>query len=326
MEKSLTIKPARSYFETRKRLCFHFENKFVAIGIYEKQILDYILWLTLKSNIEHQTSELGVRNTINYKKRSTDFDTNNYSTVLLYANDFLKLTRNRRPSGDEYKKFYEAIDKLKITYVCWDNVPEIVSGGRGIIDERQQCIFDSLSPIKDNRGKVIGYQIKISKMLARELQWVSNNYKYRVDVANLLNTKYSYDLYTYLVLKVFFFNGKCNGQSTELQKALNFAEWDRTTRQQVTRAAKKISESYKKALGREIIINMECIGNLVTFSSPQIAAQKKEKSQQKKNKAQIIEQKEKQVAAIKQYDPYYPKTGSIYVDEDDADDSEEWCF
>lgn len=67
MEKSLTIKPARSYFETRKRLCFHFENKFVAIGIYEKQILDYILWLTLKSNIEHQTSELGVRNTINYK-------------------------------------------------------------------------------------------------------------------------------------------------------------------------------------------------------------------------------------------------------------------
>lgn len=65
---------------------------------------------------------------------------------------------------------------------------------------------------------------------------------------------------------------------------------------------------------------------MVTFSSPQIAAQKKRKITAEKNKAQIIEQKEKQVAAIKQYDPYYPKTGSIFVDEDDADDSEEWCF
>lgn len=323
MKKALTIKPARSYFETRKRLCFHFENKFVAIGIYEKQILDYILWLTLKSNIEHQTSELGVRNTINYKKHSTDFDTNNYSTVLLYANEFLKLKRNRRHSGDEYKKFHEAIDKLKITYVCWDVVPKIVSGGRGIIEKSQQCIFDMISPIKDGHEKVIGYQIKISKMLALKLKWVCDNYPYRVNVANLLTTKYSYDLYAYLLLKMFFFNGKCQVQSSDLQTELAFGEWNRTTKQQIARAIKKISESYKKALGQEIIINMKCSGSVVLFSCPQIAAKRNKQLQQKKNKAKLITQKEKQVAAIKKYDPNYPKTGNIFAN---ADDAEEWCF
>lgn len=310
MAASLTIKPARSYFAVRKNLRLRLEDKFAEIGIYEKQILDYILYLTIKSSIDHQPSK---------------FDANNYGTILLYANDFLKLNRNRRPSGDDYKKFRLAIDNLKITYLCWDNVPEIVSGGRGIIDERQHCIFDLLSPIKDNRGKVIGYQIKISKMLARELQWVSNNYKYRVDVANLLTTKYSYDLYTYLILKLFFVTGSCEGQSTELQKALNFEEWDRTTRQQVTRATNKISESFKKVLGHVIIIKMKCSGNVVLFCSPQIAAKRNNQLRQQKNKAKIIEQKEKQVAAIKQYDPYYPKTGSVFVENDDADDSEEWC-
>lgn len=120
-------------------------------------------------------------------------------------------------------------------------------------------------------------------------------------------------------------NGSCHGQSTELQKALNFAEWDRTTRQQVTRAANKISESYKNVLGQEIIINMKCSGNVVLFCSPQIAAKRNKQLQQEKNKAKLITQKVKQVAAIKKYDPNYPKTGSVFVENDDADDSEEWC-
>lgn len=70
---------------------------------------------------------------------------------------------------------------------------------------------------------------------------------------------------------------------------------------------------------------MKCSGNVVLFSCPQIAAKRNKQLQQKKNKAKLITQKEKQVAAIKQYDPYYPKTGSVFVENDDADDSEEWC-
>ena len=311
MAASLTIKPARSFFDARKKLRLRLENKFAEIGIYEKQILDYILYLTIKSSIDHQPSK---------------FDANNYGTILLYATDFLRLKRNRRPSGDEYGKFHLAVAKLKITYLCRDQSPEMVSDGRGIIDETQQCIFDLFCPIKNADQRVIGYQIKISRILARELQWVSNNYKYRVDVANLLTTKYSYDLYTYLILKLFFVTGSCEGQSTELQKALNFEEWDRTTRQQVTRATNKISESFKKVLGHVMIIKMKCIGNVVLFSSQQISTQRNNQLRQQKNKAKIIEQKEKQVAAIKQYDPYYPKTGSVFVENDDADDSEEWCF
>lgn len=310
MKKALTIKPTRLYFEKRKRLRFRLDNNFATIGLYEQQILDYILYLTLDAFAQ---------------KRHSDFDANNYYAVLLYATDFLRLKRNRRPSGDEYAKFHQAVAKLKITYLCRDQSPEMVSDGRGIIDETQQCIFDLFCPIKNAAQRVIGYQIKISRILARELQWVSDNPPYMVAVANMLTTKYSFDLYTYLILKLFFLNGSCHGQSTELQKALYFAEWDRTTRQQVTRAANKISESYKNVLGQEIIINMKCSGNVVLFCSPQIAAKRNKQLQQEKNKAKLITQKVKQVAAIKKYDPNYPKTGSVFVENDDADDSEEWC-
>lgn len=189
MKKALTIKPTRLYFEKRKRLRFRLDNNFATIGLYEQQILDYILYLTLDAFAQ---------------KRHSDFDANNYYAVLLYATDFLRLKRNRRPSGDEYAKFHQAVAKLKITYLCRDQSPEMVSDGRGIIDETQQCIFDLFCPIKNADQRVIGYQIKISRILARELQWVSDNPPYMVAVANMLTTKYSFDLYTYLILKLFF--------------------------------------------------------------------------------------------------------------------------
>lgn len=67
MKKALTIKPTRLYFEKRKRLRFRLDNNFATIGLYEQQILDYILYLTLDAFAQ---------------KRHSDFDANNYWLIV----------------------------------------------------------------------------------------------------------------------------------------------------------------------------------------------------------------------------------------------------
>ena len=79
MAASLTIKPARSFFDARKKLRLRLENKFAEIGIYEKQILfngvNGKLQLKLGTNLQqtqHKIISTAINDTIDPITNASD--------------------------------------------------------------------------------------------------------------------------------------------------------------------------------------------------------------------------------------------------------------
>lgn len=179
---SPVIKPTKLFCCNRISL----KNENRSLNVFEHKVLDYILFVMLRSGI---------------------------TRITISAFEFFAILELQNPNGRQYKTFYKAVYMLYETSLFWINVD--YGKCARIIQE-----FTFLL----RGGKIAGFVVQLNPNLFNELIWKNSNIVQHLKISMKLKRKYSYFLFLFL-LRNHISDGNCHQfRRMQLRHNLNVSE------------------------------------------------------------------------------------------------------